>query len=311
MVQEDLSNELELADNEIDEQPQEPVAGDEDGEQPQSPGEPEEFDVDLGGDDQESQTANVAPVYKLKKLRAQKRELKSENAQVRNENEELKAQLNELRSEVFRISAGKEPNYLDYDSDEKFREDYAKWFAATQDARRQQPQATQSRPQAQAPIVDDSVIDDHYTRAAKLEAEYNIKDYEDAERSLRDRLGDEFGDNGSLIADMMIKETGAKSHLVIYAMKSEAKKSEFIHAIHNDAKNGTRTAERLLWKWTDQAEIKPRKSNVKTEPIDAPVAKGGTGGIEAQIKKALETYQKNPTLDNHAKLRSLRSQHKG
>jgi hypothetical protein len=296
-------NEAEVDENKPDESTEEAVVAESDAETPQSAEAEEEFEIDLGTDDQTSD--KTVPLHKLQKLRKRAQGAEGKVKEKVEENTNLKAEIAELRQQVNQISRGPRPEPYDFATTEEFYAALDAWQGNT-------PVVTpqpESKP-AQQPVyqVNDGVFDEHYERASKLP----VKDYIDAEKKVRDELTENFGDAGSTLADYVINESGDKSHLVAYALGKDGKRlNALISKINADAKNGTKTTDRYLWELSQKVDIKPKKSVVSTNPEEIPEGAGNADALQTQIKQAYDKWAAEPSLENNRKLQELRAKQNG
>lgn len=262
----------------------------------------QEFEIDLGTDEQ---TSDTVPVYKLNKLRkrAQKAEKKGEEQE--SENATLRAEMNELRSEMNKVSRGPRPDPMEFSTSEEFYTALDQWQGSTT-----QPTAAKNQEPAQAAPyqVSDSVMDSHYDNASKLP----VNDYEQAEGNFREELNEAFPGEGHALADLIINEGGDKSHLITYALGKDVKRLHaLVGKISADRKNGTRTTEKYLWALSEKVDIKPKKTNISTNPEEIPEGKGNADALNAQIKQAKEKWAADSSVANYQSLQKLRAKQNG
>lgn len=300
--------ESEVLDNEVAEIPEEAVVAEEGEETPQSSEEAEEFELDLGSDEQESQKKTV-PLYKLNKLRKRAQKAEAEVGNASQENEALRAELESLRGAVAKVTAGPRPDPFDFDTQDEFYvalDKYNESAKAPVAAR----SAAQPAAQHQAFTADESFFESHYDRASKLPLKSG--EYESAEKGFRDSLIAEFGDHGNDVADYILQEAGDKSDVVGLALgKNESEQQKLISALTKDAKDGGIRHKKFVWKLSEKATLKRKTNRVTTEPVEAPKGKGNADALSVKIADSLKKWRENPTLANAKKLRTLRNSANG
>lgn len=299
-------DQTEVVEDEVVEQSDNSVVDESEGETPQAPGETEEFEIDLGSDEQESQSSAQVPAYKLGKLRKRAQKAEKQLGASSEENEALKAELESLRKDVAKVTAGPRPDPMDYASTEDFYQaldDYNGKIAEPV-ARQQQPAA---RPAVQA---DEAFFNSHYEKAADLPLKKG--EFEEAEGRFREQFVEAFGGQGQLMADLVLQEAGDNSPLVSIALgKNDNETQKLIKALNNDTVNGTRTAEKIIWKLSERAKLKPKRNRVATEPGEVPKGRSNAGSLSDQISKAATKWRENSTVANYKKLQDLRKQANG
>ncbi len=93
----------EVSENETVESPENAVVGDQEEATPQASDETEEYELDLGSDEQESQPE--VPVRKFNKMRKRAQKAEKAGKSTAQENEELKRRLAEVEGYVAKASA--------------------------------------------------------------------------------------------------------------------------------------------------------------------------------------------------------------
>jgi len=232
---------------------------------------------------------DLIPAFAAKKLR---RKLKSQ----KNENKDLQAKIDALEAQVGAITKGSKPDPLDYTDSEKFYADLEAW---QQGSKPEQPQAQQA---PKVDILNDDEIDSHYTRAQKL------KGYEQREDAVMSVLSQEFGANANNVAQAIIKESGEKSEMVMFALSDPKRMQTLLAKMQQDAENGyqTQSATKYIWKLSEQANIKPKSKRVNIEPETIPKGKADANSLQSQIAKARSKWEESGSAEDFGKYKALK-----
>lgn len=193
---------------------------------------------------------------------------------------QLKAEVEALKTQKSTVTAptGK-PKREDYfhldDPDEAYVDALVDWKSNHQVA-----QQTQAQQQAHAKSAIDqlnSLVDQHYDRAAKLAKANNIEPevYQQADAYVRNLIGED-------ITNALIARMGEGSEKVMFNLGRNPRKLAELKGALNTDTSGL-TAMMMLGKWSAELTPQKRKSNA---PAPAATVQGGskTGNVDKRLK---------------------------
>jgi hypothetical protein len=302
----------EVSENETVESPDNVVVDNQEEATPQASDETEEYELSLGDSDEQESQPEV-PVRKFNKMRKRAQKAEKAGKSTAQENEELKRRLAEVEGYVAKASVGPKPNPDDFYDVAEYAAAVDKHSEKLNSSARQPQQQQQAQQETQQrPVVDESFLNSHYERAEKLPVSED--DFVEAENSFRNSFDEEFGDDGNLLANLVLKEAGAKSDVVALALgKSPKERNKLITALKTDLKNGGgNSAVKAVWELSQKAALKPKRKRVETQPDEVPAGGSGNADMHSkQVDKAYDAWLKDPSIANHRKLKAVRKAKNG